>query len=390
LCAQTQLTRVRSNMKNMIQRLSQWAAHNLFHHDSMAAYIEPVVQWFKPSWRSHAWRAKVVSCNNVATNVIELTLRVSKSWPIHQAGQHVQLTVEMEGRLVSRVFSVSSSVKQAQQRIIRLTIRQYSQGSFTPRLGEVIEAGDWLNISEPQGEFTLPQTSVQGSLQGMAPLIMVAGGSGITPFMAILDSHLSQLKQPVSLLYYAKAGEHLFSEALMKLADSNPHFNCRLLVRSTDGDVTEQPEFTGANLIDPVPFVMMCGPAALVDKTEQALDASEHPMGLRAKEHFRGVSGPVTDDTNDKPITIKLLLNGLKQRLNLTQNNPQNNTLLTQLEQQGVAVPYGCRMGVCHQCQCMKRTGIVRDIRSGQLSAPGEQLIRLCVSQPLSELELEL
>jgi ferredoxin-NADP reductase len=244
-------------------------------------------------------------------------------------------------------------------------------------LGEWIEAGDWLNISEPQGEFTLPKTT--------APLIMVAGGSGITPFIAMLDSHLNQLKQPVCLLYYAKAGEHLFSEQLSKLALTHAHFDCRLLVRATDGDVSEQLELKGAP-----PFIMMCGPVTLVEQTEQVLDAHKHPVALRAKEHFRPVSGPVAEEASDKPVVIKLLLNGLKQRLSLIQNNGQSNTLLTQLEQQGIAVPYGCRMGVCHQCQCMKRNGVVRDTRNGQLSPPGEQLIRLCVSQPLSELELEL
>jgi ferredoxin len=115
------------------------------------------------------------------------------------------------------------------------------------------------------------------------------------------------------------------------------------------------------------------------------LDEAGHSDDLRSQEQFQPICQPLKSDC-DKPLTIGLKLQGLYQQLTLSQNN----NLLTQLEQQGIVVSSGCRMGVCHQCQCVKRSGIVRDTRSGQLSAPGEQLIQLCVSQPMGELELEL
>ncbi len=352
--------------------LSDWTAQNLFHHHSLAAYFEPIVQWFKPGWRSNAYRASVKAITHVAADVVKLELQVSKSWPIHQAGQHVQLTLDVNGRLINRVFSISSSVQLAEKtQRIQLTIKQYSQGGFTPRLSDSVKIGDWLNISKPLGEFTLAKTT--------APLVMVAGGSGITPFISLLQSHLAEVKQPVTLIYFAKKGQHLFTNELTALALQNSHFNCRLLTRETHGEVAEHLDLTG-----PAPYVMMCGPAALVDSTAQVLDTHQHPLSHRAKELFRPAAAPQTDST--QPVTIELLLNGLKKRLNLNQNN----TLLTQMEQQGVAVSSGCRMGVCHQCQCLKRSGVVRDTRTGQLSGSGEQLIQLCVSQPLGRLELEL
>jgi ferredoxin len=68
-------------------------------------------------------------------------------------------------------------------------------------------------------------------------------------------------------------------------------------------------------------------------------------------------------------------------------NNQQS--LLTQLQQANLSVNYGCGMGICHQCQCVKKQGIVRDMRTGELSDNAEELIQLCVSQAITNLELQ-
>jgi ferredoxin-NADP reductase len=359
-------------MKKLIQRISQWTAQNLFHHHSLGGYAQPLIQWFKPGWRSHAWRAKVVVMQQMSADVIELALEVAPNWPSHQAGQHVQLTIEMNGRLTSRTFTIASCEQLAQQRRrIHLVIKQYSQGQFTPKIADFINTGDWLNISQPMGAFTLPDTT--------KPILMIAGGSGITPFIALLETHLTSLQQPVSLLYFGQKGQHLFTTELAAMALRHQHFSYQMLVRETDGDISNHLD------LQHKPWVMMCGPAGLTSNTNQALDAAGHSSDLRSQEHFQAASEPHKSDC-DKPVTIGLKLQGLYQKLTLAKND----NLLSQLEQQGVAVSSGCRMGVCHQCQCVKRSGIVRDTRSGQLSAPGEQLIQLCVSQPLGALELEL
>jgi ferredoxin-NADP reductase len=372
-------------MKKLIQHISQWTAQNLFHHSSLSGYAQPLIQTFKPGWRSHAWRAKVVVMQQMSADVIELALEVAPNWPTHQAGQHVQLTVEMNGRLTSRVFTIASSEQLAQQqRRIRLVIKQYSQGQFTPKLSEFINTGDWLNISKPMGEFTLPAATPNASPNTKRPVLMIAGGSGITPFIALLETHLAKLQQPVSLIYFAKKNQHLFNSALAEMSFRHKHFSYKLLVRDTDGDINNHLNLPGLHLKNE-PYVMMCGPESLTSSTNKALDAAGHSSDLRSQEQFQPASEPLKSDC-DKPVTIGLKLQGLYQKLTLAKND----NLLTQLEQQGVAVSSGCRMGVCHQCQCVKRSGIVRDTRSGQLSAPGEQLIQLCVSQPLGALELEL
>ena len=372
-------------MKKLIQRISQWIAQNLFHHQSLSGYAQPLIQMFKPAWRSHAFRAKVIDIQQVTKDVIELALEVAPNWPTHQAGQHVQLTVEINGRLTSRVFTIASSEQLAeQQRRIRLVIKQYSRGQFTPKLSERLNTGDWLNISKPMGAFTLPDNT-----EANRPVLMIAGGSGITPFIALLETHLARLKQeqqPISLIYFAKKGQHLFSALLADMANRHANFSYQLLTREIDGDITNHLDFQNLPFsLNKQPWVMMCGPAGLTSSSNKALDAAGHSSELRSQEQFQPLALPLKSDC-DKPVTIGLKLQGLYQKLTFAKTD----NLLSQLEQQGVEVSAGCRMGVCHQCQCVKRSGIVRDTRNGQLSAPGEQLIQLCVSQPLGALELEL
>ena len=67
-----------------------------------------------------------------------------------------------------------------------------------------------------------------------------------------------------------------------------------------------------------------------------------------------------------------------------------NDVLLSQFEAKKLPVQRGCGIGICHQCQCIKKSGVVRNLKTGELSDNGEQLIQLCVSQPVSDLELQL
>ncbi len=64
--------------------------------------------------------------------------------------------------------------------------------------------------------------------------------------------------------------------------------------------------------------------------------------------------------------------------------------LLVAAEQAGLRPRYGCRMGICHTCSCVKRTGTVENVLTGEISSePGER-IQLCISRPRTELTLEL
>ena len=63
--------------------------------------------------------------------------------------------------------------------------------------------------------------------------------------------------------------------------------------------------------------------------------------------------------------------------------------LLDQLERAGEQPPYGCRIGICHTCQCTKRSGTVQNTITGAISSEPNEKIQLCISVPRSNVELE-
>jgi stearoyl-CoA 9-desaturase NADPH oxidoreductase len=60
------------------------------------------------------------------------------------------------------------------------------------------------------------------------------------------------------------------------------------------------------------------------------------------------------------------------------------------LERVGLNPTFGCRIGICKSCQCIKRSGVVKNHRTGELSDAPNEWIQLCVSSALSPLELAL
>lgn len=347
-------------MKSAANKVTQW----FFHHQTLAGYLEPVMQRHLPAWREGAYRASVVSCRQMSQACIELVIRPQASWPRHKAGQHVSLSAEIDGRWMSRVFTLACSPEfYAQTGQLRLTIKTSPQGRFTSAILRVLTSTSWCNISLPAGDFVFPTDG--------KPVLMLAGGSGITPMIAMLTSHLKDTQAKVDLVYYARVNGHWLVSELAGLAREHPHFRYRLLTRAHDGEVEQHLplDFKGS--------LLLCGPYSLT--AAATAWAAEHSE-IDVRQEFFGLVQPAPQHKSE-------------HRLNLlnTQFQVNNQTnLLAQIEARGIKANRGCGIGICHQCQCTKRSGYVRDVRNGNLSDGGEELIQLCVSQPMSDLELVL
>ena len=92
-------------MTQVLNQFSKW----FLHHQSFAGYIEPIMQVFKPAWRAGQFRAQVVSTAVLDGGFLSVQLKPSKQWQTHTSGQHISLTLEINGRLLTRVFTVASS-----------------------------------------------------------------------------------------------------------------------------------------------------------------------------------------------------------------------------------------------------------------------------------------
>lgn len=345
-----------------IKALNQFSKLFL-HHQSFAAYIEPIMQVFKPAWRAGFFSAKVIAVSPCSHDFLSVTLKPSKQWRSHIAGQHISLTVEVNGRLLTRVFTLASSPDYFKATgLVRLLIKTSSLGQFTGQLQQALSLQPRCNISPARGDFVFKSWH--------KPSVFVAGGSGITPMLAMLEQQLGNTNSPMQLLYFAKADAHQCTNELTALAKRFVHFSFSLLTRDALTPLTQH-----INL-DAQPDIYCCGPGGFM---QQIADfAKQHKLGY-FQESFGLALPKLTDDSQ---FSVKINKD--------THVVTSNDVLLSQFEAKKLPVQRGCGIGICHQCQCIKKSGVVRNLKTNQLSDTGEQLIQLCVSQAVSDLELQL
>jgi ferredoxin-NADP reductase len=110
------------------------------------------------------------------TKSITLTL---PTWPGHRAGQHVDVRLTAEdGYQAERSYSIASPPEE--QPRVTLTVERLDDGEVSPYLTEELRVGDKLELRGPIGGYFVWEASMGG------PLLLVAGGSGIVPLMAML------------------------------------------------------------------------------------------------------------------------------------------------------------------------------------------------------------
>ena len=164
------------------------------------------------------WRvATVVSIREETRRVRTLVLDVPQ-WPGHRAGQHVDVRLVAEdGYQAQRSYSIASAPDSP---MLELTVERLEDGEVSDYLCNVLQPGDGLELRGPIGGYFVWEVTLGG------PLLLVAGGSGIVPLMAMLRHHAAadeavRTRIPVRLLYSARgADDIIYARELAHLGTS--------------------------------------------------------------------------------------------------------------------------------------------------------------------------
>ncbi|MFB1490751.1 MULTISPECIES: ferredoxin--NADP reductase [unclassified Thiocapsa] len=210
-------------------------------------------------------------------DVASYRLRADKRLPRFTPGQFIHLTLEPFDPASfwpeSRVFSVANAV--ADRCSVELTISR--QGAYTSKILDQLQEGDQVWAKGPYGEFTIDPS------QGYTRAVLIAGGTGITPFCAFMDAAISQCALPieqVSLYYGAQTSELLIYRSLAeRCAAVCTGFRVSCYVENT-GDTANPCVRPGR--IDLAEIMRECaepartafflsGPKAMIDSFQQAL-----------------------------------------------------------------------------------------------------------------------
>ena len=235
-----------------------------------------------------SWRlAKVTKVRPETARVVTLVLEVP-GWDGHLPGQHVDVRLTAEdGYQAERGYSIASAPDGQQ---VELTVERLDDGEVSPYLAGELRAGDQLELRGPVGGYFVWEPDRGG------PLLLVAGGSGVAPLMAMLRHRAVTGSQvPARLLYSSRTIEDvIYREELGRLAAAGDGLTVtHALTRA------QPPAWTGyARRIDAVmleevgwrpgerPLVYVCGPTRLVEAVAGHLVALGHDPARVRTERF--------------------------------------------------------------------------------------------------------
>ena len=346
-------------------------------------YLEQV----NPMWAATEVRARVVENLRETSGehpVATLVLQPTSTWRGHRAGQYVQVGVEINGaRRTTRCFSISSAesgpgeqfsitvrahdeAKPGQQRVSRFLVREAQPGQV-------------VHLSQAEGQFTLTESPATPSNN---ELLMISGGSGITPVMSQIRTLLRDgydgraNRKRVTFLHYARSAEdQIFAEELNRISwqdngvdvhlrHGDEHFSAEALARLV-------PNFRDVD-------TWACGPAPMMSLVADAYGDSPR---LRTEFFKVSTTAAIDGDSADGEVAFN--------QAGKTAPN-SGASLLEQAEAMGLTPEYGCRMGICFSCVSRKTEGTVRNVLTGEESSLPDEDIRICVSAPVGSCAVDL
>lgn len=308
-------------------------------------------------------------------------------------GQFLTLLVTIDGETHRRAYSICSALDDTAT--VAVTVKRIAGGRVSTHLHERLAVGDVVPVLGPSGDFTVvPDAAARRSL------VLIAGGSGITPIMAITRAVLAREPDSrITLLFGNRtAADIIFLPDLDALVAQHPG---RLVVRHVlervaEGDV---PATVGrldrvtvaaeldrvADRLDATTQYYVCGPAPAMAEVREALAARGVPAASLHEERFA---------TAERATGARVA-----QRLSLRRHGgavvdvvvPPGGTILDAGLAAGVPMDYSCAMGGCGACAVQLASGEVEmdepNCLSPQERASGR--ILACCARPVSPCTVE-
>ena len=335
--------------------------------------VDRYTELVDPTWTMTDARAKVIDVRRSTPRSVTLTLAPNAAVAGFRAGQHLNLTVEIDGRRHTRCYSPASAQGAP---LIELTIGRHYGGLVSDHLYRAAHPGMVVGLSAPAGDFVLPTPRPRR-------ILFVSGGSGITPVMSMLRTlRAEHYDGDIAFVHYARTAEEAcYRDELAQMPDvrvlhgftRSPggelagHFDARHLAGHFDA------RHLAVAMPDPE-AVYACGPPALVDAVVR------HCADV-VSESF--VPTPFTVPDTPAGGRISFSDSGIE-------TTDDGRPLLEQAEDAGLSPRSGCRMGICHTCTRRKHHGAVRNLTTGAVSTADEEDVQICVSVPVGDVDLAL
>ncbi|MEQ9426779.1 MAG: ferredoxin--NADP reductase [Cyclobacteriaceae bacterium] len=333
-------------------------------------------------------------------------VRVEFDWPEngmdYKPGQFLTLILPVNGEKIRRAYSLCTSPSLDEKPAV--AVKRVDDGIVSNFINDNVKAGDVIEVMPPLGHFT-PEISPDNSRH----LILIGGGSGITPLMGILKTVLKEEPNSNVTLIYANRDidSIIFKEKLEEIKlENQDRFN---YIQSLDNAPAEWSGEGGFLNVDKVKslitnldkwnddstYYYVCGPQGLMDLAFEAFDALQLDHHRTFKESF--VAGTTSPDEiiagktkgSGDGSQVKIKYDGQEYEFTV----PAGNTILQTALDQDIDLPFSCQSGLCTACmgKCLEGEVDLSDAEALSEEERAEGYVLTCVGKPLTDkVEIEI
>ena len=295
------------------------------------------------------------------------------------AGQHVTLRADIDGADIRRNYSLCTAPHEGE---LRIAVKTIAGGVFSGWANTHLQRGHKIDVMPPHGSFTWAFDPTR-----TRDYLGVAGGSGITPILALLKTAL--IEEPHSRFTLLYGNRHSQSVMFLdQLADLKDRFLTRLslhhfLEDEIDDDLDlfngrldrAKADLVFDRLVDPAALdaAFICGPGPMMDAVEASLLARGVSQAHILTERFTvgppsAARAAAAQALAEKAagLTFSARLGGSRRTITF---NPALGNMLDSARAAGLPAPYACKAGVCATCRARVTAGEVEMTTNYGLSA---------------------
>lgn len=343
--------------------------------------------------------AQILAVEVEAPDAVSLTLRWPEAFPAPRPGQFITLELPDLGEGLRRTYSISSDCRAPER--VSITVRRVANGRASTWLNQEARAGMELRVTRPAGRFGEALETSEGAV------VMVAGGSGITPMMAMLRSGLGDpgSPRPVTLIYANRSAESTIFGVELRAMAAAPESPLRLIevLEPSHGRLDAA---CFASLVDAhaelgeafqhrSTQVLVCGPPPMMDGVVEQLRGRGVDDEQIHLEHFTAGRARTQPDPEPNPERGRAwsveFVEGPDGPATTVVVQPGQSLLDAGLDA-NIDLPYSCAMGGCGACMSTLERGSVAMDEPNCLR-PSERAagrVLTCVGRPTSPCRLRI
>ncbi|MDT8347492.1 MAG: ferredoxin--NADP reductase [Flavobacteriaceae bacterium] len=261
-------------------------------------------------------------------------------------GQYVTLKTQLNGESITRSYSICSSPK---DKYLSIGVKQIKNGTFSTYANTVLQVGDALSVSTPEGRFVIDKS------EEIAHYLFIAAGSGITPIISMISHELARNSNTKCTLVFANQSPEtaMFIKALKELQAEYPQrFKLQwVFSRANEAEAhfgridAAFLKFFTKKQQQRYDSIYLCGPQEMIETLSEALLELNYQKAQIKYELFQ-----VTDTEYLAQKSAAAIAEVVLDDVHYEVSVQENQVVLDAVLAKDLDAPYSCQGGICSSC----------------------------------------